>query len=63
MELCNHICYASEKRTWLGYITLKRDPMEENFDDLDESSGSGGNRLAAKEHLDAVNRAWCSATT
>lgn len=36
--------------------------MEENFDFAD-SSGWGGNRALAKEHFEAVNRAWCSATT
>ena len=36
--------------------TLKRDPMEENLDDFDVSSGSGGNRPATKEHFDAVKR-------
>lgn len=37
--------------------------MEENLEDFDDSSGSGGNRPATKEHFDAVNRSWCSATT
>jgi hypothetical protein len=44
-------------------ITLKREPMEENLDDFDDSSGSGGNRPATKGQFEAVNRAWCSATT
>lgn len=44
-------------------ITLKRDPMEANLDDFDDSSGSGGNRPTTKEHFEAVNKAWCSATT
>lgn len=30
--------------------------MEENLEDFDDSSGSGGNRPATKEHFDAVNR-------
>jgi hypothetical protein len=30
--------------------------MEENLDDFEDSSGSGGNRLAAKGHLEAVKR-------
>lgn len=43
--------------------TLKRDPMDENLDDLEDSSAGGGNRAATKEHFEAVNRSWCSATT
>lgn len=38
------------------YNTLKRDPMEENLDDFDDSSGSGGNKLTTKGHFEAVNR-------
>lgn len=42
------------------YDTLKREPIDENFEDLEEdlveSSGSGGNRPATKEHLEALNR-------
>ena len=38
-------------------ITLKRDPMEENFDDFDVSSGRGGNRLTTKGHFEAVSKA------
>lgn len=44
-------------------LTLKRAPMEENLDDFDDSSGSGGKRPTTKEHFEAVNNAWCSATT
>lgn len=36
--------------------TLKRDPIEENLDDFDDSSGSGGNRPATNGHFDAVKR-------
>lgn len=36
--------------------TLKRVPIEENFDCL-ESSGAGGNRFATKEHVEAFNNA------
>ena len=38
-------------------------PIEENLDDLEDSSGGGGNRDATKEHGVAFNRAWCSITT
>ena len=38
-------------------LTLKRAPMEENLDDFDDSSGSGGNRPTTKEHFEAVNKA------
>jgi len=30
--------------------------MEENLEDLDVSTGSGGNKPATKEHLEAVNK-------
>ena len=36
--------------------TLKRDPMDENLDDFEDSSAGGGNRPATKEHFEAVNR-------
>lgn len=36
--------------------TLKREPMEENLEDLVVSSGSGGKRPATKGHLEAPNR-------
>jgi len=42
---------------------LNREPIEENFDDLDESSAEGGNKPATKEHFEALKSAWCSATT
>ena len=32
--------------------TLKREPIEENLEDFDVSSGSGGKRPDTKEHLD-----------
>lgn len=38
-------------------LTLKRDPIDENFDDFEDSSGRGGNRPATNEHLEAVNKA------
>lgn len=44
-------------------FTLKRDPMEENLDAFAVSTGSGGNKLATKEHLEALSNSWCSATT
>lgn len=37
--------------------TLNREPMDENFDVLEDSSGSGGNKPDTNEHLDAVRRA------
>lgn len=37
--------------------------MEENLEDLDVSTGSAGNKPATKEHLEAFNKSWCSATT
>lgn len=37
--------------------------MEENLEDLDVSSGRGGNKPATKEHFEAINKSWCSATT
>ena len=43
--------------------TLKRAPIEENFEDFDVSSGGGGNNPAIKEHLEALSSSWCSATT
>lgn len=36
--------------------TLKRDPMDENLDDFEDSSAGGGNKLATKEHFEAVKR-------
>lgn len=36
--------------------TLKRDPIEENFDDFEDSSGEGGNRPATNEHFEAMSR-------
>ena len=36
--------------------TLKRDPIEENLDDFEDSSGEGGNSPATKEHFEAVSR-------
>lgn len=44
-------------------ITLKREPIEENLEDLAVSSGSGGKRPATKEHLEVPNKSWCSGTT
>lgn len=38
-------------------ITLNRVPIEENFDCFDDSSGSGGNKFAINEHLEAFNKA------
>ena len=34
--------------------TLNREPIEENFDDLEDSSGKGGNKPETKEHLEAL---------
>jgi len=44
-------------------FTLNRAPIDENFEDLDESLEGGGNRPETKEHFEAVKSAWCSATT
>ena len=35
-------------------ITLKRDPMEENLDNFDESLGSGGNRSHTHEQFERL---------
>jgi len=43
--------------------TLNREPIEENFDLLDDSSGEGTNKPDTKGHLEAYRSAWCSATT
>jgi len=40
-----------------GIHTLNLDPIEENLDDFDESSGRGGKSAATKGHLEAVSRA------
>jgi len=45
------------------YHTLNRAPIEENFDDLDDSSVERGNKFATKGHFEALKRAWCSAMT
>lgn len=49
-------------RSW-SKDTLKRDPIEENLEDFEVSSGTGGKSPATKEHLEALNRSWCSGTT
>lgn len=36
--------------------TLNREPIEENFDDLEDSSGKGGKRPETKEQLEAERR-------
>jgi len=36
--------------------TLNREPIEENLEDLDVSSGSGGKRPATNGHLEALNK-------
>ena len=43
--------------------TLNREPIKENFDYLDDSSGEGGNKPNTKGHLEAQRSVWCSATT
>lgn len=47
-------CRASKNRS-----TLKRDPIDENlevfFEDLVVSSGTGGNKFATNEHLEAAS--------
>ena len=43
--------------------TLKREPMEENLEDLGDSSAIGGKRPATNVHLEEPNRSWCSGTT
>lgn len=37
-------------------LTLNREPIEENFDDLEDSSGKGGNKPDTKEHVEVHNR-------
>lgn len=53
----------AQKRVAEVNNTLKRDPIEENFDDFEDSSGERGNRPATNEHFEAIRRSWCSATT
>lgn len=36
--------------------TLKREPIDENLEDFDVSSGSGGKRADTKGHLEAINK-------
>lgn len=36
--------------------TLKRAPIEENLEDFDVSSGSGGKRPDTKGHFEALNK-------
>ena len=36
--------------------TLKREPIEENLEDLVVSSLSGGKRPTTKEHLETLNK-------
>ena len=43
--------------------TLNREPIEENFDDFEDSSGKGGNKPDTKEHSEVLKSAWCSAIT
>lgn len=49
------------------HVTLKREPIEENLEDLFEdfvgSSTTGGKRPATNEHLEDVIKSWCSGTT
>lgn len=56
-------CTSILTRLGKGTDTLKRDAIEENFEDLDDSSGSGGKSPATKGHLEAPNKSWCSGTT
>lgn len=38
---------------WIQQIhTLNREPIDENFDDLEDSSAKGGNKPETKEHLE-----------
>lgn len=46
-----------EERRYVCEYTLNRVPIEENFDDLEDSSDEVGNKLATKEHLEALNSA------
>lgn len=39
------------------YNTLKLEPIDENLDDLDDSSAKGGNRPETKEHSEALKSA------
>ena len=38
-------------------FTLNRVPIEENFDDLEDSSDEDGNKLDTKKQVDALKRA------
>ena len=40
-----HICIQQKH-------TLNREPIDDNFDDLEDSSAKGGNRPETKEHLE-----------
>lgn len=37
--------------------TLNREPIDENFDVFDDSSGRGGNKSLMKEHLESLKSA------
>ena len=41
----------------LDHHTLNREPIEENFDCLEDSSAKGGNKPDTKEHLEAPKSA------
>lgn len=51
------ICRIGKNASKEIRITLKRVPIEENFDCFEDSSGSGGNRFATNEHFEASNKA------
>lgn len=44
------------KRISKRKLTLKREPIDENLDDLVASSRSGGKSPATKEHFDVLNK-------
>lgn len=67
---CNYMTDAQLKKkqniVWINlleYHTLNREPIDENFDDFEDSSGNGGNKPDTKEQVEALRSAWCSATT
>lgn len=51
-------CLLSRDREMeCGENTLNRVPIEENFDDLADSSDEVGNKLATNEHSEALKSA------
>lgn len=52
-----HTYIQREKEVIKLRRTLNPVPMEENFEDLEDSSGKGGNKLATKAHFEAFRSA------